>query len=159
MLTIFAHKSCLGYKTHIIQSEEHISSPLQNLHSLLFVFTHNPVIYSASSAQKTCRWAQAPETAKRTYRASPFGIRIIRTRRNRVSVSNIQHGMSDKTVTESRIREKRACRNCIWPRCILPHGPQKIGAGQETQNTKRRWKTKWLLPTATIWSTPMPARR
>ncbi len=40
-LTIAAIQSCLGYKTHIIQSEKHIFSPLQNLHSLLFVFTHS----------------------------------------------------------------------------------------------------------------------
>ena len=49
--------------------------------------------------------------------------------------------------------DKKACKNCIFLLCILPSCPQKIVAGQETQNEKRRWKTKWLLPTATTLST------
>ena len=55
--------------------------------------------------------------------------------------------------------DKKACKNCIFLLCILPSCPQKIVAGQETQNEKRRWKTKWLLPRATTLSTPMRVRR
>ena len=101
---------------------------------------------------------RSTRNSKTYIRASPFGIRIIRARRNHVSVFNIQHDVSDKTVTETKMREITACRNCIFLLCILPYCPQKIVAGQETQNEKRRWKTKWLLPTATTLSTPMPAR-
>lgn len=52
-LTIFAPKSCLGYKIHIIQSEEHISPPFK-ISIACYLFSHTAgYLLSFNSSIKT----------------------------------------------------------------------------------------------------------